>query len=159
MKVRAIQGYPGYYYSAETNQVISTRVSATAPRVLTFSKNGNSEPKVTLQRNGYPYTFTMNEIKRYATGSLVTLSHSDKLIGNKFVAAATATPAGNTPKGSIVGSFANGSLSFSTNPKVHANETLAKAEAERLAQQNPGKLFIVATLSGAVRAGGVNWLN
>ena len=52
--------------------------------------------------------------------------------------------------GVIVGSVTDtGLVSFSTNPVIHVDATAARSEAKRLANQNPGKMFIMAKLVGA----------
>ena len=49
----------------------------------------------------------------------------------------------------IVGSVtAEGTLSFSSNPTVHASASLVRAECVRLARLNPGKLYIFVQLAG-----------
>lgn len=49
----------------------------------------------------------------------------------------------------IVGSVsADGNLSFSSNPTVHASASLARQECARLARNNPGKLYIFVQFAG-----------
>lgn len=49
----------------------------------------------------------------------------------------------------IVGSVAaDGTLSFSPNPAVHATTGAARAECTRLARLSPGKLYVFVQLSG-----------
>ena len=52
--------------------------------------------------------------------------------------------------GFIVGSIDQlGNVSFSAKPLVHANDTLAATEADRLAKLYPGKAYVWAQLRGA----------
>ena len=52
--------------------------------------------------------------------------------------------------GFIVGSIdANGSVSFSSAPRIHDSATEARAECKRLATSQPGKAFIFVKLAGA----------
>lgn len=52
--------------------------------------------------------------------------------------------------GVIIGSVADsGLVSFSANPVIHVDAEAARSEAKRLANQNPGKMFIMAKLVGA----------
>lgn len=54
-------------------------------------------------------------------------------------------------RGFIIGSVdAQGTVSFSANPKVHQDKTTASQEVDRLAAQYPGKAFFYSQLSGAV---------
>lgn len=49
----------------------------------------------------------------------------------------------------IVGSVsADGTLSFSSNPTVHASASAARTECARLARLNPGKLYIFVQFAG-----------
>lgn len=48
----------------------------------------------------------------------------------------------------IVGSYSAAGLSFSNAPKTHTTEAKAKAEAERLAKEFPGKTFLWVQFKG-----------
>ena len=50
-----------------------------------------------------------------------------------------------------------GGFSFAPNPKLHPNKQSAYAEAERLANNFPGKRFVVVQIAGSVVANGVKW--
>ena len=63
-------------------------------------------------------------------------------------------------KGYIVGSSGQGasvSWSVSALPRIHASETEAKAEAERLAKLTPGKTYVVLEVKGRVTSNAVTW--
>lgn len=50
-----------------------------------------------------------------------------------------------------------GGFSFAPNPKLHSTKQSAYAEAERLANNFPGKRFVVVQIAGSVVANGVKW--
>lgn len=52
---------------------------------------------------------------------------------------------------------ADGTPLFSPKPKVHVTELSAKAEAERLAKENPGVRFMIVKRYGEVVCGGMVW--
>lgn len=60
-------------------------------------------------------------------------------------------------KGFIVGSVTAGGVSFSSNPKIHATESSARTECERLASANKGKTFMYVEIKGSVKASGYSW--
>ena len=56
----------------------------------------------------------------------------------------------------IIGSVDQyGHFSISNVPAIHKSETTARAEAKRLANQTPGKTFVVMQLASGYRAGGI----
>jgi hypothetical protein len=58
----------------------------------------------------------------------------------------------------IIGSVNNlGQVSFNPSPAVHVNMQTARVEAERLAQLDKNKHFVVVEVKGMVKASGVEW--
>lgn len=57
----------------------------------------------------------------------------------------------------IVASNSDAGISIAKEPKQHASATIAKREAERLAQSDGSKEFIVLQVVGTVKAVGVTW--
>lgn len=57
----------------------------------------------------------------------------------------------------IVGSMTRGVLSFSEDPRQHVSAIDAAAEAQRLAEINPGKTFVLAKIEQKVTASSVVW--
>jgi len=57
----------------------------------------------------------------------------------------------------IVASNSDAGISIAKEPKQHASSIIAKREAERLAQSDGSKEFIVLQVVGTVKAVGVAW--
>lgn len=56
----------------------------------------------------------------------------------------------NTKEGNfIVGSFEGTSFSISSQPVIHTTAYSARAECDRLARNNPGKMYVFLQLKGA----------
>lgn len=67
-------------------------------------------------------------------------------------------PSTKKPEGWIIGSLRpDGSLSFSTAPIVHKTEDETNKELARLAEANPGKMFVSLKISKSAVASGVTF--
>lgn len=154
--------HAGYYYDSDTGFMYSTKRKGSPYRMSWNRAYPGATERVALSMGGWKDSLTRADVVRAFSIKMKEVVAPK----NKFVAqiqkdqavpkVALAVPQ-NSGNGFIIGSRQGGVFSFAVMPVVHPTLAAGRAEAERLANKNPGKKFVLVCIMGSVQSGGINW--